>query len=36
MVFESNPHGMNDCGYATSREEAVADFKALWESVARV
>jgi hypothetical protein len=36
MVFESNLHGMNDCGYATSRKEAVADFKVLWESVARV
>jgi hypothetical protein len=25
------PDGMNDRGYAASREEAIADFKALWD-----
>lgn len=30
-IFVNCPDGMNDRGYAASREEAIADFKALWD-----
>ena len=31
VFFVNCPDGMNDRGYAASREEAIADFKALWD-----
>ena len=32
-IFVNCPDGMNDRGYAASREEAIADFKVLWDNI---